>query len=94
MSNAKSDSATSLAAGAPPRAPLAGVVVLGALVVGFVGWTGVRIRAATQAQADVSLKRTVAAQKAIQEAAAPERVHVVRGESQPILRRKPDAEAA
>jgi membrane fusion protein (multidrug efflux system) len=57
-------------------------VVLGALVVGFVGWTGVRIRAATQAQADVSLKRTVAAQKAIQEAAAPERVHVVRGESQ------------
>ncbi|HKO51197.1 MAG TPA: efflux RND transporter periplasmic adaptor subunit [Polyangiaceae bacterium] len=82
MSNAKSDSAASLVTGTPPRAPLAGIVVLGALVVGFVGWTGVRIHAAKEVQAAVSSKRTVAAQKAVQDAAAPERVRVTRGESQ------------
>jgi membrane fusion protein, multidrug efflux system len=81
MSNAKSGSAP-LAAGAPPRAPLAGILVLGALALGFVGWTGVRINAANQAQAAVSSKRTVAAQKAVAEAAAPARVRVVHGESQ------------
>jgi RND family efflux transporter MFP subunit len=82
MLNAKSGSAASLTASAPPRAPLAGVLVLGALVVGFVGWTGVRIHAAKQAQAAVSTKRTVAAQKAAQDAAAPEHVRVARGQSQ------------
>ena len=82
MSNVKSDSAASLATDTPPRAPLAGVVVLGALVVGFVGWTGVRIRAAQRAQAAVSSTRTVAAQKAVQAAAAPEHVRTVRGETQ------------
>ena len=82
MSNAKSGSTASLDAGAPPRAPLAGILVLGALTVGFVGWTGVRIHAAKEAQAAVSTKRTAAAQKAVQDAAAPEHVRVVRGESQ------------
>jgi RND family efflux transporter MFP subunit len=81
MSNAKSGSAP-LVAGAPPRAPLAGILVLGALVAGFVGWTGVRISAAKQAQAAVSSKRTVAAQKAVAEAAAPAHVRTVRGENQ------------
>jgi RND family efflux transporter MFP subunit len=81
-SEAKSGPAVALGAGAPPRAPLAGIVVLGALVLGFVGWTGVRIHSAKQAQAAVSTKRTVAAQKAVQDAAAPERVRVVRPESQ------------
>src|SRR3954468_21509938 len=82
MSNAKSDSAGSLVAGTPPRAPLAGILVLGALALGFVGWTGVRIHAAKQAQAAVTTKRSEAAQKAVQDAAAPEHVHTVRGESQ------------
>src|SRR6478609_270927 len=82
MSNAKSGSGASFIAGAPPRAPLAGILVLGALTLGFVGWTGVRIKAAKEAQAAVSTKRTVAAQKAVQDAAAPEHVRVVRGESQ------------
>ncbi|HYP97896.1 MAG TPA: efflux RND transporter periplasmic adaptor subunit [Polyangiaceae bacterium] len=81
MSNAKTGSAGSLVT-APPRAPLAGILVLGALVVGFAGWTGVRIQAAKEAQASVSTKRTAAAQKAVQDAAAPEHVHVARGESQ------------
>ncbi|HEX2671393.1 MAG TPA: efflux RND transporter periplasmic adaptor subunit [Polyangiaceae bacterium] len=81
MSNAKTGSAATLL-NAPPRAPLAGILVLGALVVGFVGWTGVRIRAANEAQAAVSTKRTAAAQKAVQDAAAPEHVRTVRGESQ------------
>src|SRR6188768_3236514 len=81
MSNAKTGSAATLS-NAPPRAPLAGILVLGALVVGFVGWTGVRINAAKEAQAAVSTKRTAAAQKAVQEAAAPEHVRAVRGESQ------------
>jgi len=82
MSNAKSGSSAPVSAGAPPRAPLAGVVVLGVLVMGFAGWTGVRIRAAQQTQAAVSSKRTVDAQKAVQEAAAPQRVRTVRAESQ------------
>lgn len=82
MSNAKSDSNALLVAGSPPRAPLAGILVLGALVVGFVGWTGVRVHSAKQAQALVSSKRAVAAQKAVQDAAAPEHVRTVRGESQ------------
>jgi len=82
MSSAKSNSAVSLATGTPPRAPLSGIVVLGALVVGLVGWTGVRVHAAKEAQAAVSSKRTVAAQKAVQDAAAPEHVQIVRGESQ------------
>jgi len=81
MSNGKSGSAPSLAAAAP-RAPLAGIVVLGALVVGFVGWTGVRIHAAKQAQEAVSSKRTADAQKAVQEAAAPQRVRTVRAQAQ------------
>jgi RND family efflux transporter MFP subunit len=81
MSNAKTGSAATLS-NAPPRAPLAGILVLGALVVGFVGWTGVRINAAKEAQAAVSTKRTAAAQKAVQDAAAPEHVRTVRGESQ------------
>src|SRR4051794_19351500 len=82
MSNAKSDSAAALVAAAPPRAPLAGILVLGVLVAGFVGWTGVRVRAAKEAQAAVSSKRTAAAQKAVQDAAAPEHVRIVRAESQ------------
>lgn len=81
MSSAKSGSAASVA-GAPPRAPLAGILVLGVLTVGFVGWTGVRIHAAKQAQAAVSTKRTEAAQKAVQDASAPEHVRTVQGESQ------------
>jgi RND family efflux transporter MFP subunit len=82
MSNAKSGSAAPLLEGVPPRAPLAGILVLGALVVGFVGWTGVRINAAKQAQAAVSSKRALAAQKAVADAAAPEHVRIVRGENQ------------
>jgi RND family efflux transporter MFP subunit len=88
MSNAKSDSAAPLSVGRPPRAPLAGILVLGALVVGFMGWTGVRIHAAKQAQAAVSSKRTVAAQKAAQDAAAPEHVRTVRAQTrswQPLV---------
>jgi len=81
MSNGKSSSVTPLAA-APPRAPLAGIVVLGALVAGFVGWTGVRIHAAKQAQEAVSTKRTADAQKAVQEAAAPQRVRTIHGQSE------------
>jgi len=82
MSNAKSDSNASSLVTDAPRAPLAGVVVLGVLVAGFVGWTGVRIHAAKLAQAAVSNTRAVAAQKAVQDAAAPEHVRTVRGESQ------------
>jgi len=81
MTNAKTGSGATLL-NAPPRAPLSGILVLGALVVGFVGWTGVRIHAAKEAQAAVSTKRTAAAQKAVQDAAAPEHVRTVRGESQ------------
>lgn len=81
MSNAKTGSAAALL-NAPPRAPLAGILVLGALLVGFVGWTGVRIKAAKEAQAAVSTKRTAAAQKAVHDAAAPEHVRVARGEPQ------------
>jgi membrane fusion protein (multidrug efflux system) len=82
MSNVKNGSGASLAEGTPPRAPLAGILVLGALTVGFVGWTGVRIHAAKQVQAGVTEKRAVAAQRAVAEAAAPERVRTVRAESQ------------
>lgn len=84
MSQTKSGGALSptLGAAAPVRAPLAGVLVGGALVLGFVAWTGVRVHAAQQAQAAVSSKRTADAQKAVQEAAAPQKVHTTRGESQ------------
>jgi len=82
MSNAKSGSTAPLVAGAPPRAPLAGIVVLGVLVLGFVSWTGVRINAAKQAQAAVSSKRTAAAQKAVADAARPEHVRIVHAENQ------------
>ncbi|HEY0466906.1 MAG TPA: efflux RND transporter periplasmic adaptor subunit [Polyangiaceae bacterium] len=81
-SNAQSESAASTDADTPPRAPLAGILVLGVLVVGLVGWTGVRVHSAKQAQAAVSSKRTLAAQKAVQDAAAPEHVRTVRAESQ------------
>jgi RND family efflux transporter MFP subunit len=66
------------AASSPPRAPLAGVIVGVALVLGFVGWTTVRIRAATQAEDAVSIKRAADARKAVQDAAAPQKVRVVR----------------
>ena len=82
MSNAKSGSAASLGVGTPPRAPLAGVLLLGALTLGFVGWTGVRIHAAQQAEAAVGTKRTLAAQKAVAAATAPEHVRIVHAESQ------------
>jgi len=82
MSNVKSGSAASLVSGAPPRAPLAGILVLGALTLGFAGWTGVRIHAAKQAQEAVSSKRTAAAQKAVEQATAPAHVRVTRAESQ------------
>src|SRR5450432_3429502 len=65
------------AASTPPRAPLAGVIVGVALVLGFVGWTTVRIRAATQAQDAVGLKRASDARKAVQDAAAPQKVRTV-----------------
>ena len=81
MSHAKTGSAA-LVSNAPPRAPLAGILVGAALVLGFVGWTGVRIHAAKQAQAAVSSKRTADAQKAVQEAAAPQKVHTVQPQSQ------------
>jgi multidrug efflux system membrane fusion protein len=64
---------------APPRAPLAGIVVGVALVLGFVGWTTVRIRAANQANEAVSLKRAADARKAVAEAAAPMQVRIVHG---------------
>ncbi len=79
MSHVKSDSALPLG-GAPPRAPLAGILVGAALLLGFVAWTGVRIHAANAAQAAVSNKRVADAQKAVQEAAAPQKVHTQRGE--------------
>lgn len=83
MSQAKSgDALAPLGSAAPVRAPLAGIIVGGALVLGFVAWTGVRIHAAQQAQAAVSNKRSADAQKAVQEAAAPQKVHAVHGESQ------------
>jgi len=64
---------------APPRAPLAGIVIGVALVLGFVGWTTVRIRAANQANEAVSLKRAADARKAVAEAAAPAQVRIVHG---------------
>jgi RND family efflux transporter MFP subunit len=82
MSNAKSGSVVPLNGDAPPRAPLAGILVLGALAVGFVGWTGMRIHAAKEAQAAVSTKRTAAAQKAVEDAVAPEHVRTVSGQRQ------------
>jgi RND family efflux transporter MFP subunit len=62
---------------AAPRAPLAGVIVGVALVLGFVGWTTVRIRAANQAHDAVSSKRAADARKAVQDAAAPQHVRTV-----------------
>jgi len=58
------------------------VLLLGALAAGIVGWTGVRIHAAKQVQAAVNTKRTLAAQKAVAAATAPEHVRTVRAESQ------------
>ena len=69
----------SAALAAPPRAPLAGIVVGVALVLGFVGWTTVRIRAATHANEAVSLQRAADARKAVAEAAAPVQVRIVHG---------------
>ncbi|MET0794609.1 MAG: efflux RND transporter periplasmic adaptor subunit [Polyangiaceae bacterium] len=82
MPHAKTGTAVPPLAATPVRAPLAGILVCGALVLGFVGWTAVRIRAATQAQAAVSNKRTADAQKAVEEAAAPQKVRAVQAESQ------------
>jgi RND family efflux transporter MFP subunit len=62
----------------PPRAPLAGIVVGVALVLGFVGWTTVRIHAANQALAAVSTKRVADARRAVEDAAAPQKVRTVR----------------
>ncbi|HTA93052.1 MAG TPA: efflux RND transporter periplasmic adaptor subunit [Polyangiaceae bacterium] len=64
--------------GVAPRAPLSGILVGVALVLGFVGWTSVRIHAANQALAAVSSKRADDARKAVQDAAAPQKVHTVR----------------
>lgn len=82
MSQPKTGATAPLVAGASPRAPLAGILVGGALVLGFIGWTGVRIHAAKQAQAAVSNKRSVDAQKAVLEAAAPQKVRIVHATSQ------------
>jgi len=46
-------------------------------VLGFVGWTTVRIRAANQAHDAVSSKRAADARRAVQEAAAPQKVRTV-----------------
>ena len=67
---------------APPRAPLVGIIVGVALLLGFAGWTGVRIRAANQAQAAVRDLRTADAKKAILAAAQPEQVQVVRARNE------------
>ena len=82
MPHSKTGSAETLAGSAPPRAPLAGILVGAALVLGFVAWTGVRIHAAKQAQAVVASKRTADAQRAVLDAAAPQKVRTVRAESQ------------
>ena len=74
-----SEASKSLAAGTPPRAPLTGVLVGGALVLGLVGWTGVRVHEAKQVQAAVSSKRTLDAQKAVEAASAPLSVRTVQG---------------
>ena len=67
------------AAGTPPRAPLAGILVGVALVLGFVGWTTVRIHAANQALAAVSTKRAADARRApCKTPPAPQKVHTVR----------------
>jgi membrane fusion protein, multidrug efflux system len=71
-----------LSENARPRAPLVGVLVAGALVLGLGGWTGVRIQAAKQAQTAVGNKRTAAAQRAVADAAAPLKVRTVRAQSQ------------
>jgi multidrug efflux pump subunit AcrA (membrane-fusion protein) len=65
--------------GTAPRAPLAGILVGAALVLGFVGWTAVRIRAANHALSAVSDKRAADARRAVQEAAAPQKVRTVHG---------------
>ncbi len=69
--------AVAVPSGVAPRAPLSGILVGVALVLGFVGWTSVRIHAANQALAAVSSKRADDARKAAQDAAAPQKVHTV-----------------
>jgi membrane fusion protein, multidrug efflux system len=50
-----------------------------ALVLGFVAWTAVRIRTANHALTAVSDKRAADARRAVQEAAAPQKVRIVHG---------------
>lgn len=83
MSHAKPGLAQTVAgAAAVPRAPLIGIIVGVALVLGLVGWTSVRVHAAKQVQNAVSNKRTADAQKAVEDAARAPEVRTVRGKPQ------------
>jgi RND family efflux transporter MFP subunit len=62
------------------KAPLAGVVVGLVLVGGLVAWTGTRVAAATKAQAALTEKRAVEAERNAALAKLPERVSVVHGQ--------------
>src|SRR5882724_9459766 len=65
-------------ASSPPRAPLAGVLSAAVLVLGFAAWTTVRIHAANQAHDAVGSKRAADARRAVEDAAAPQKVRTVR----------------
>ena len=60
----------------------AALLAVSAMVLGLVAWTTVRVQAATRAQAAVTSKRSADAQRAVQEAAAPQKVRTVQGQSQ------------
>lgn len=63
--------------GARPRAPLVGVVVGVLTFVGFAGWTGVRIHAATLEKSAVAAQRSDDQKRASELARAPASVNVV-----------------
>jgi RND family efflux transporter MFP subunit len=71
------------AAAAPERvkAPLVGIIFVIASVGGLVAWTSTRVATATKAQAALSEKRAVEAEKNAKIAKQPERVSVVVGQA-------------
>lgn len=96
MSHAKTSS-VSIPGGAPPKAPLAAVIIVAGSALALAGWMGVRVHEAKSKQAEVSNKRAADAQKAVQEAAAPPKVSVVQGRAetwQPVVELEGSLQAA
>jgi RND family efflux transporter MFP subunit len=74
---ASPDDSSHYSAGTTPRAPLGGIIVVLAAVLGLAGWAGVRIHAASAQKKELEARRAEEARRASEEVKATPKVSVV-----------------